>query len=82
MLAQKFKATKFLKIIATEGSVILSWAVMNKRLRILAIKNYPDRNCPTMLIYYEGNLKQQIVGVAPLGGLSATAEGINSKKKK
>jgi len=55
---------------------------MNKRLRILAIKNYPDRNCPTMLIYYEGNLKQQIVGVAPLGGLSATAEGINSKKKK
>ena len=57
-LSRKFRATKFVKITATD-----------------AIRGYPDRNCPTLLIYYEGDLKRQLVGLASLGGLSTTEDG-------
>ena len=61
VLARKFKATKFVKITATD-----------------AIRNYPDRNCPTLLIYYEGDLKRQLVGLSALGGLNTTEAGAAS----
>lgn len=57
-LARKFRATKFLKIIATQ-----------------CIRDYPDKNCPTLLIYHNGQLKRQLVGVNQLGGMTVTAPG-------
>lgn len=33
-----------------------------------AIENYPDRNCPTILVYKNGDLAKQIVTLATIGG--------------
>ncbi|TFB01084.1 Phosducin-like protein 2 [Trichoderma ghanense] len=33
-----------------------------------AIENYPDRNCPTILVYNKGDIVKQIVTLMPLGG--------------
>jgi hypothetical protein len=32
------------------------------------IRNYPDRNLPTLLIYGRGDMQQQFVGASQLGG--------------
>ncbi|KAJ3030941.1 Phosducin-like protein 3 [Rhizophlyctis rosea] len=48
-----------------------------KFLRIRAdqcIENYPDRNCPTLLVYGEGDLKRNLVGIAALGGMGTTLD--------
>ncbi|CAG8473817.1 6994_t:CDS:2 [Scutellospora calospora] len=34
------------------------------------IPNYPDKNLPTLLIYGEGDMKLQLVGLAQLGGIN------------
>ncbi|RYP48719.1 hypothetical protein DL768_005439 [Monosporascus sp. mg162] len=34
-----------------------------------AIENYPDRNCPTILVYKNGDIVKQIVTLATLGGV-------------
>eukprot|EP01086_Lenisia_limosa_P017153 TRINITY_DN78_c0_g1_i1.p1 TRINITY_DN78_c0_g1~~TRINITY_DN78_c0_g1_i1.p1 ORF type:complete len:260 (+),score=73.61 TRINITY_DN78_c0_g1_i1:47-826(+) len=34
------------------------------------IHNYPDRNLPTVLIYHDGKMKAQLVGMSQLGGKS------------
>jgi hypothetical protein len=39
-----------------------------------AIHGYPERNCPTLLIYRNNDLLSQFVGLAPLGGALFTAE--------
>ena len=33
-----------------------------------AIEGYPDKNCPTILIYKDGDIVKQIVGLGSLGG--------------
>ncbi|XP_055597348.1 viral IAP-associated factor homolog [Uranotaenia lowii] len=38
------------------------------------IPNYPERNLPTIFIYYEGQLKKQFVGPIELGGPNLTCE--------
>lgn len=38
-----------------------------------AIPDYPDSNCPTLLIYRDDELILQLVGLEPLGGESMTA---------
>jgi hypothetical protein len=38
----------------------------------LAIEGYPDRNCPTILAYRDGDIKRQIVTLASLGGVRTT----------
>lgn len=38
-----------------------------------AIRNYPDRNCPTLLIYKAGDIQLQLVGLAELGGPKTNA---------
>ncbi|KAK7208393.1 thioredoxin-like protein [Myxozyma melibiosi] len=35
-----------------------------------AIENYPDRNCPTLLVYKDGDVKKQYVTLALVGGNS------------
>jgi hypothetical protein len=34
----------------------------------LCIEGYPDRNCPTVLVYKDGDVKRQIVTLKELGG--------------
>ncbi|KAJ3215570.1 hypothetical protein HDU67_000228 [Dinochytrium kinnereticum] len=58
-LARKYKATKFLKIVADQ-----------------CIPNYPDKNCPTLLIYGDGDLKANLVGVEAMGGVNVTVKGL------
>jgi len=38
------------------------------------IPNYPDRNVPTIFIYYEGNMKGQMVGPMEFRGMNLTEE--------
>lgn len=40
-----------------------------------AIHNYPDKNLPTLLVYYNGEMKTQFVGLSQLKGESMTDEG-------
>jgi thiol-disulfide isomerase/thioredoxin len=42
----------------------------------MCIPNYPDRNVPTLLIYGEGDLKQQIVGLSRFGGKACSVENV------
>ncbi|KAI8903165.1 thioredoxin-like protein [Gorgonomyces haynaldii] len=42
----------------------------------MCIPNYPDKNVPTLLIYGEGDLKRQIIGMGLYGGMSATVESL------
>lgn len=39
-----------------------------------AIPNYPDANCPTLLIYTKGDIAEQIVGISKFGGLKMNAK--------
>lgn len=34
-----------------------------------AIENYPDRNCPTILVYKKGDIVKQVVTLATIGGV-------------
>lgn len=52
-LAKKFRAAKFVHIIAN-----------------LCIPNYPDQKCPTVLLYHQGDMQAQIVGIENLGGIN------------
>ncbi|KAI8928672.1 thioredoxin-like protein [Entophlyctis helioformis] len=58
-LADKYKATKFCKIVAD-----------------LCIPNYPDRNVPTILVYTNGDLRRQIMGMGDFGGAGATVASV------
>ena len=40
------------------------------------IPNYPVKNLPTIFVYFEGDLKGQLVGPFEFGGMSVTLEGI------
>jgi thiol-disulfide isomerase/thioredoxin len=53
-LARKYRATKFLKIVADQ-----------------CIPNYPDKNCPTVIIYGNGDIRANLVGTSQLGGINA-----------
>ncbi|KAJ3103693.1 hypothetical protein HDU97_009946 [Phlyctochytrium planicorne] len=58
-IARKYKATKFVKIVADQ-----------------CIPNYPDKNCPTLLIYGDGDLRANLVGIEMMGGPNVTAKGL------
>lgn len=47
----------------------------------LCIENYPDKNVPTLLIYGEGDLKKQIVGMSTCGGQNATVRSVEDMLK-
>ena len=46
-----------------------------KSISSLCIPNYPDKNLPTIFVYYEGDMKKQIVGPIPFGGMNLKIEG-------
>jgi hypothetical protein len=43
-----------------------------------AIENYPDRNCPTILVYQNGDIVKQIVTLATIGGVKANMQKIDN----
>jgi len=43
-----------------------------KSVSTTCIPNYPDKNLPTLFIYFEGNMKNQIAGPMSFGGMSLT----------
>lgn len=46
-----------------------------KSISSLCIPNYPDKNLPTIFVYFEGELKKQFVGPVALGGMNLKQEG-------
>lgn len=42
-----------------------------------AIENYPDRNCPTILVYKNGDIVKQIVTLVTLGGVRTNMRHID-----
>lgn len=50
-----------------------------KFLKIIAqecIHNYPEANCPTILIYHKGDIARQVVGLTDFGGRRMNADCI------
>lgn len=41
----------------------------------LCIEGYPERNCPTILVYKDGDIKKQVVTLKDLGGTKTTSNG-------
>ncbi|XP_051762545.1 phosducin-like protein 3 [Ctenopharyngodon idella] len=41
-----------------------------KSVSITCIPNYPDRNLPTVFVYYEGEMKAQFIGPLVFGGMN------------
>ena len=39
------------------------------------MRGYPDKNLPTLLVYYNSNIVGQVVGLEPIGGESVTVQG-------
>ena len=37
-----------------------------------AIENYPERNCPTILVYRKGDIVKQVVTLMTIGGVRIT----------
>lgn len=42
-----------------------------------AIENYPDRNCPTVLVYKNGDIVKQIVTLATVGGVRMNLQKVD-----
>ncbi len=40
-----------------------------------AVENWPERNLPTLFLYYEGELKEQLITLSAVGGNAVTAAG-------
>ena len=46
-----------------------------KGVASVCIPNYPDKNLPTVFVYYEGDLKKQWVGPLAFGGMNLKQDG-------
>jgi len=45
-----------------------------KAISTTCIPNYPDKNLPTIFVYYEGNMKGQLIGPEQFRGMKLTEE--------
>ncbi|KAK0140259.1 Phosducin-like protein 3 [Merluccius polli] len=45
-----------------------------KSISTTCIPNYPDRNLPTVFVYYEGEMKAQFIGPLVFGGMNLKAD--------
>lgn len=50
-----------------------------KSVSSTCIPNYPDKNLPSIFIYYEGELKKQIIGPHEFGGMNLTIDVLEWK---
>jgi hypothetical protein len=61
--------------------VVHAFTVRHKDVKVMQIRadacieSYPDRNVPTLLLYRDGVLQGQIVGLGELGGLKVNVDG-------
>ena len=46
-----------------------------KSISSVCIPNYPDKNLPTIFVYFENDLKKQFVGPFAVGGLNSKQDG-------
>lgn len=53
-----------------------------KSVSTTCIPNYPDKNLPTIFIYYEGDMKGQLAGPLTFGGMSLTQNDLEWKLSK
>ncbi|XP_036356775.1 phosducin-like protein 3 isoform X1 [Octopus sinensis] len=47
-----------------------------KSISSVCIPNYPDKNLPTIFVYFEGNIKKQFVGPFAFGGMKLTIDDL------
>lgn len=40
----------------------------------LAVRNWPDQNCPSILVYHAGDIKLQFIGIDSMGGQRSNAD--------
>jgi hypothetical protein len=40
-----------------------------------AIRGYPDKNLPTLLVYHQGEIAKQYIGLTSFAGSETTADG-------
>ena len=45
-----------------------------KSISTTCIPNYPDRNLPTLFVYYEGEMKKQLAGPHNFRGMNMTSD--------
>ncbi|XP_071853984.1 phosducin-like protein 3 [Apostichopus japonicus] len=50
-----------------------------KSISTVCIPNYPDKNLPTVFVYFEGELKTQWVGPLSFGGMNLTMDDLEWK---
>ena len=50
-----------------------------KSISTTCIPNYPDKNLPTIFVYYENELKQQIIGPLSFNGMSYKQDDLEWK---
>lgn len=53
-----------------------------KSISTTCIPNYPDKNVPTIFVYYEGELKSQIIGPFEFGGMNLKCDDFEWKLHK
>jgi len=46
----------------------------------MAIEDYPEKNCPTILIYYKGDIIKQVVTLRELRGVKISLNGMTFRK--
>ena len=44
----------------------------------MCIEGYPDRNCPTILVYHDGQIVRQLLTLKELNGIRSTSAGQSS----
>lgn len=50
-----------------------------KAISTTCIPNYPDRNLPTVFVYWEGDIKAQFIGPLVFGGMNLTRDELEWK---
>jgi hypothetical protein len=48
----------------------------------MCIEGYPDRNCPTILIYKDGDIRRQVVTLGELAGVRTSVDGVSFARRK
>ncbi len=52
-----------------------------KSVSSVCIPNYPDKNLPTIFVYFEGEMKKQWVGPLAFGGMNLKQDGKHGNVK-
>jgi len=63
---------KFLDVVATKFKDVKFVKIIAQE----AIRNYPETSCPTLILYHNGDIVAQLVGLAAFGGPRTSAESI------